>query len=225
MKSMSRILIVDDEPKITRILDLQLKHEGYETLVASNGLEAVKMVEKENVDLVLLDIMMPVMDGFEALKHIKALKPSVKAIMLTAKDAKENIVEGLDYGADDYVTKPFDADELLARIRAQLRTHASHANEIIRFEGVTVNATTWEVEINDEPIVLSKTEFSLLKFLLESPGVMLSRETILQQVWGYNYFGGSNIVDVYIKYLRDKIEPVLGKRIIHTVRGAGYIVK
>lgn len=222
---MSRILIVDDEPKITRILDLQLKHEGYETAIASNGLEAVKAVENEDYDLVLLDIMMPVMDGFEALKHIKERKPSIKTIMLTAKDAKENIVEGLDYGADDYVTKPFDANELLARIRAQLRTHPTHVNEIIRFEDVTVNTTTWEAEINSEPIVLSKTEFSLLKFLLESPGVMLSRETILQQVWGYDYFGGSNIVDVYIKYLRDKIEPILGKRIIHTVRGAGYIVK
>lgn len=222
---MSKILIADDEPKITRILDLQLKHEGYETLVASNGLEAVKLMEQEDVDLVLLDIMMPVMDGLEALKLIKERKPSVKAIMLTAKDAKENIVEGLDYGADDYVTKPFDADELLARIRAQLRTHLSTTNHIIRFEGVAVNATTWEADVCGEPIVLSKTEFSLLKFLLESPGVMHSRETILQQVWGYDYFGGSNIVDVYIKYLRDKIEPILGKRIIHTVRGAGYIVK
>lgn len=226
---MEKILIAEDEQKISRIIDLQLKHVGYETLTVSNGKEALEAMEKSEFDLVLLDIMMPIMDGLSACKIIKSTYPNVKVIMLTAKDDINDVITGLDSGADDYVTKPFIFDELLARIRANIRKSTSKQapskDHIIAFLDLEINTSTFEVFREGHPIALSKTEFDLLYYMVLNKEIVLTREQILNQVWGYDYFGGLNIVDVYIKYLRDKVDRPFERKLIQTVRGRGYVVK
>lgn len=226
---MEKILIAEDEQKISRIIDLQLKHVGYETVTVSNGKEALDAMEKSEFDLVLLDIMMPIMDGLSACKIIKSTYPNIKVIMLTAKDDINDVITGLDSGADDYVTKPFIFDELLARIRANIRKSSSqqapNKDHILSFLDLEINTTTFEVFREDHPIALSKTEFDLLYYMVLNKEIVLTREQILNQVWGYDYFGGLNIVDVYIKYLRDKVDRSFERKLIHTVRGRGYVVK
>lgn len=228
---MENILIVEDEVKISRIIELQLKYAGYKTAVASDGLKALEMVSKEAFDLILMDVMMPQMDGLTACRSIKETYPNIKIIMLTAKDDIGDVIGGLDSGADDYVTKPFIFDELLARIRANLRKTTSlsepvaPAQDLSVFEDLVINNTTYEVKRSGELIELSKTEFDLMKYLVINHGIVLTREQILNQVWGYDYYGSLNIVDVYIKYLRDKIDRKYERKIIQTVRGRGYVVK
>lgn len=233
---MKTILIVDDEQKITRILDLQLKHSGYHTLVAENGEEAVGLALGHDVDLILMDIMMPVMNGIEAMKQIKIQKPKIPVILLTAKDDTDDIVEGLDSGADEYVTKPFVFEELNARIRARLRNaqiiseegaksmDADSDNPIIEYKDIKIDPVRFECYVNGNLTSLSKTEFDLLLYLLKNKGKVVSREELLKNVWGYHY-GGSNIVDVYINYLREKISRNMKTKIIETVRGRGYIIQ
>ncbi len=226
---MERILIVEDEKKIARIVELQLKYAGYETDLAQDGAEAIDKCLKNSYDLILMDLMMPKVDGLTACKEIKRHDPANKIIMLTAKDDIQDVITGLDSGADDYVTKPFIFDELLARIRANMRKTTSivesTSEEILQFEDLFINTSTYEVSRADDQIDLSKTEFDLLKHLVINKGIVLTREQILNKVWGYDYYGSLNIVDVYIKYLRDKVDRNYDRKIIQTVRGRGYVVK
>lgn len=224
---MEKILIVEDELKIARIIDLQLKYAGYETELAYNGAEAIEKANRHSFDLILLDVMMPVMDGLTACNAIKKLHPDVKIIMLTAKDDMQDVINGLDSGADDYVTKPFKVEELLARIRANIRKKVIQAtsDDILIVEDVLMDLLKYEVTRNGKIVELSKTEFDLLRHLFVNRGIVLTREQILNKVWGYDYYGNLNIVDVYIKYLRDKIDRDYEKKIIHTIRGRGYIVR
>lgn len=231
---MKTILIVDDEQKITRILDIQLKHEGYHTLIANNGREAAEMALDHDVDLVLMDIMMPVMSGMEAMSLIKKKKPWLPIILLTAKDDTGDIIEGLDSGADEYVTKPFVFEELSARIRARLRNSAnvprnttddnSGKESAVEYKEIKIDLERFEVYISGHLTNLSKTEFDLLLYMIQNRGKVISREELLENVWGYNY-GGSNVVDVYINYLREKISRHIKYKIIETVRGRGYIIQ
>lgn len=224
---MEKILIVEDEVKISRIIDLQLKYAGYETSLAFDGSEAIDKVNSDTYDLVLMDVMMPKTDGITACQAIKKLHPDVKIIMLTAKDDIQDVISGLDSGADDYVTKPFVFDELLARIRANIRKKStpSPSSDLLVFEDVLINSLTYEVTRSGKRVDLSKTEFDLLKHLIYNKGIVMTREQILNKVWGYDYFGSLNIVDVYIKYLRDKIDRGYDRKLIQTIRGRGYVVR
>lgn len=226
---MKHILIAEDDPKITRVLELQLKHAGYSTTTVADGKSAIEYMMKHDCDLILMDIMMPEIDGITACKHIKSLKPHQGIIMLTAKDDLEDIVSGLDSGADDYVTKPFIFEELLARIRANIRKYDTedpiiHTEKLV-YEDLSIDTMTYEVFRKDDPIELSKTEFDLLHFLVLNKEIVVTREQILDQVWGYDYYGSPNIIDVYIKYLRDKIDKSYDPKMIQTVRGRGYVLK
>jgi len=224
---MEKILIVEDEVKISRIIDLQLRYAGYETDQAYDGSEAIDKVGLNKYDLILLDVMMPKTDGITACNAIKKLYPDIKIIMLTAKDDIQDVINGLDSGADDYITKPFVFDELLARIRANIRkkTIAAPSSDLLIFEDVLINSITYEVNRAGNKIELSKTEFDLLKHLVINKGIVLTREQILNKVWGYDYYGSLNIVDVYIKYLRDKVDREYDRKLIQTIRGRGYVVR
>lgn len=224
---MERILIVEDEVKISRIIDLQLRYAGYETELAFDGSEAMDKVAQKKFDLILMDVMMPKTDGVTACNAIKKLYPDTKIIMLTAKDDIQDVINGLDSGADDYVTKPFVFDELLARIRANIRKKSSPSSQtdLIVFEDILINSMTYEVSRGGLKIDLSKTEFDLFRHLVINKGIVLTREQILNKVWGYDYYGSLNIVDVYIKYLRDKIDRDHHRKLIQTIRGRGYVVR
>lgn len=224
---MEKILIVEDELKISRIIDLQLKYAGYDTDFAYDGSEALDKVRLNHYDLILMDIMMPKTDGITACNAIKRINPDMKIIMLTAKDDINDVISGLDSGADDYVTKPFIFEELLARIRANIRKKANTTptSEIMMFEDLLINSVTFEVTRAGKLVELSKTEFDLLKHLIINKGIVLTREQILNKVWGYDYYGSLNIVDVYIKYLRDKIDRDFERKLIQTIRGRGYVVR
>ena len=223
------VFIVDDDEKILRILKLQLLHNDYNVITASNGTDAYEIYKKEypEITLVLLDIMLPETDGLTLCRYFKKINPDVKIIMLSAKDKALDVILGLDTGADDYVRKPFMFDELLARIRANLRKTSSveTSASILQYRDLVINSDTFEVRRADTAVDLSKTEFDLLYYLVLNNNLVQSREHILDMVWGYHYFGSNNIVDVYIKYLRDKIDKEFDPKLIHTVRGRGYVVK
>ena len=224
---MERILVVEDELKISRIIELQLKFAGYKTDTAFDGAEAIIKASQNNYNLILMDVMMPKMDGITACNAIKKINPEIKIIMLTAKDDIQDVISGLDSGADDYVTKPFVFEELLARIRANIRKKAqpTTSSDLLFFEDVIINSITFEVTRSGQKIELSKTEFDLLRHLIFNKGIVLTREQILNKVWGYDYYGSLNIVDVYIKFLRDKIDRDYERKLIHTIRGRGYVVR
>lgn len=230
---MNTILIVDDDTRIVRILELQLNKAGYRTLTADNGRTAVTLAQSHDIDLVLLDVMMPIMNGIDAMREIKKSKKQLPIILLTAKDDTDDIVFGLDSGADEYVTKPFVFEELHARIRARLRAAELSGNESggnepgssdISYKMIRICPEKFEVLIDENAASLSKTEFDLLLYLVRNIGRVVSREELLENVWGYSY-GGSNIVDVYINYLREKIARHTSEKIIETVRGRGYIIQ
>ncbi|MCM3585109.1 response regulator transcription factor [Mesobacillus maritimus] len=226
-----KILVVEDEEKIARVLELELTYEGYEVQKALDGLEGFQMVQKESWDLILLDVMLPGISGIELLRRIRANDPHTAVIMLTAKDSVEDKVSGLDLGANDYVTKPFQIEELLARIRASLRFHKKPAVEEVHQDWLVVgdlklNEVTREVLREETSIELTPREFDLLAFLMSHSRQVLKREQLLNHVWGYDYYGDTNVVDVYIRYLRNKIDkPFGGSPLIHTVRGVGYVLK
>ena len=227
---MVKILVVDDDEKIVRILKLQLEHNGFDVFEAQNADEALSILEKEsNIALVLLDIMLPGIDGITLCKKLKKKYSKLKIIMVSARNQSLDVIKGLDSGADDYVKKPFIFDELLARIRVALRNLAQDEIEenILSYKNLVINANTYEVKRGEKIIELSRTEFDLLYFLVLNNNLVQSREQILDNVWGYSYFGNQNIVDVYIKYLRDKIDKNEAKenKLIHTVRGRGYVLK
>lgn len=225
---MERILIIEDEEKIARFIELELKYEGYEVEKAFNGRVGLELATTQPFDLILLDIMLPELNGLEVLRRIRKIS-NVPIILLTARDAVSDKVAGLDSGADDYITKPFAIEELLARIRAALRKRDSSIDKKESSEykvgQLTLDPVKREVKIGQTLVDLTKKEFDLLQYLLENKNIVLSRETILQHIWGYDFLGDTNAVDVYIRYLRSKIEEPFGLKFIHTVRGVGYVIK
>jgi len=232
MEKKPRILIVEDEEKIARLLELELTYENYEIEKVYDGLEAFKKFQEEDWDLILLDIMIPGLSGIEVLRRIRSSNTNVPVILLTAKDSIEDKVAGLDLGANDYVTKPFQIEELLARIRAVFRTNVSTNNVSTsvdvawyEFADLKVSEETREVYRGEDLIELTPREFDLLTYFLKNTRIVLSREQLLNAVWGYDYFGDTNVVDVYIRYLRNKMDKPYDKQIIHTVRGVGYVMK
>lgn len=227
-----RILIVEDEEKIARVLELELTYEGYETGKAFDGSTGLQLFLEESWDLVLLDIMLPGISGIEVLRRIRAAKSATPVILLTAKDSVEDKVSGLDLGANDYVTKPFQIEELLARIRVALRSNPSlstteqeQTDDWISVGDLKLNEGTHEVFRKDDAIELTPREFDLLAYLMKHPRQVLNREQLLNAVWGYDYYGDTNIVDVYIRYLRNKMDKPYDEPLIHTVRGVGYVMK
>jgi two-component system, OmpR family, response regulator ArlR len=225
--TLARILIVEDESKIARFLELELKHEGYEVLLAGDGRLGLEKALKENVDLVVLDIMLPGLSGIEVCRRLR-LESQVPIIMLTAKDDVTDKVAGLDMGADDYMTKPFAIEELLARIRVALnrkRQTAEPKGDILQIGEVTLNLSSHSAYYGKDELVLTKKEYELLEYLMRNKNIALTREQLLNNVWDYEYFGDTNVVDVYIRYLRQKIDEKYGVHLISTVRGVGYIIK
>ncbi|VBB09377.1 transcriptional regulatory protein c terminal [Lucifera butyrica] len=224
----TKILIVEDEWKIARFLQMELEHEGFQTATEANGRQALDRIMQEDFDLVLLDVMLPEMNGVEICRRVRELS-DIPIIMVTAKDDIEDKVTGLDTGADDYITKPFATPELLARIRAALRKHRpgqlpAEENEL-HIKNLVLFPTRYEVRVNQEPVELTKKEYDLLEYLVRNKNMVLDRDRILQEVWGYEYMGNTNVVDVYIRYLRCKLDEQYGQKYIHTVRGVGYVVK
>jgi two-component system response regulator MprA len=220
----ARVLVVDDEPLMLSMMRRVLEAEGYGVAVAAEGYAALDILRSEAIDLVILDVMMPNIDGFDVCRLARR-ESLVPILMLTARDAGADKVTGLDVGADDYVVKPFDADELLARVRALLRRAQPRQVEVLRFQDVELVPTEREARRGGELLELTAREYELLELFLRHPRQVLSRERILQEVWGFDYLGDSNLVDVRIKYLRDKLELGGRPRLIQTVRGAGYALR
>ncbi len=221
-----RILVVDDERAVRDSLRRALELEGYEIELAGDGREALYRLDSDSQpDAIILDVLMPGLDGLEVCKRIRATGNAVPVLMLTARDAVENRVEGLDAGADDYVTKPFALEELLARVRALIRRSTDGSDEKLRFADLELDPGTREVRRASEPIELTRTEFSLLELFMRNPRQVLTRSIIFERVWGYDFGFASNSLDVYIGYLRRKTELGGRPRLIHTVRGVGYALR
>jgi len=222
------ILIVEDEVKIARFLELELTHEGYLVEQVHDGRLGLERAMCGQFDLIILDVMLPSLNGMEILRRLRQ-SSDIPVIMLTAKDGVTDIVMGLDIGADDYMTKPFAIEELLARIRVSLKRRKTQSednnNNNIALGSLNINLDQHSVSFNNEPVELTKKEYDLLWYLAENQNVVLSRDKILEKVWGYGYFGDTNAVDVYIRYLRSKIDDKYNIRLIHTVRGVGYVLK
>jgi two-component system response regulator MprA len=220
-----KILVVEDDPAVRESLERALGFEGYEVDAARDGGIALSMVRSTAYDLVLLDVMMPHVDGIETCKRIRASGDTIPILMLTAKTAVDDRVEGLDAGADDYLTKPFALDELLARIRALLRRSMGDVSQVMRYEDLVIDPGARTVMRGDDSIVLTKTEFDLLVLLARTPGIVLDRDTIYEEIWGIDFLTSSNSLDVYVGYLRRKLEADDAPRLIHTVRGVGYVLR
>ncbi len=222
---MAKILLIEDEERIARFVELELTHEGYEVAKAYDGRAGLEMAESGGYDLLLLDIMLPELNGLEVLRRFRK-NSSAPVIMLTARDAVMDKVSGLDMGADDYITKPFQIEELLARIRAALRKRGADAPaQVLACGPVRLDAARRLVTCGERELELTNREFTLLMTLLENKSIVLTRETLLERVWGYEYMGETNVVDVYIRYLRAKLDEACGVKLIHTVRGVGYAIK
>ncbi len=223
---MTKILVVEDEEKISRFLELELYHEGYEVGKADNGRTGLEMALSGDYDLLVLDIMLPELNGLEVLRRLRK-SSQLPVIVLTARDAVMDKVSGLDMGANDYITKPFAIEELLARIRVMLRTVAPSAaqSSVLECGGLHMNTDAHSVSYNGSEINLTAKEFALLQALLKNKDIVLSRDVLLDNIWGYGYIGETNVVDVYIRYLRQKIDDAFNVKLIHTIRGIGYVIK
>ncbi|NLB51903.1 MAG: response regulator transcription factor [Syntrophomonadaceae bacterium] len=219
-----KILIIEDEEKIARFIELELSYEGYSVTKAFDGRTGLELAEASEFDLILLDVMLPQMSGMEVLRRIRRTS-SVPVIMLTARDSVIDKVSGLDSGANDYITKPFAIEELLARIRTALRLVKAEPSEVLSASGLLLDTSRHTVTFMDQAVELTKREFDLLHFLLKNKGLVVSRETLLENVWDYDYAGDTNVVDVYVRFLRGKIDEVFNIKLIHTVRGVGYVIK
>ncbi len=219
-----RILVVDDDPEIVSFVRRGLAYEGYKVDTAADGSEALAKAREKEPDLVILDIMMPGIDGLEVSKRLRQ-GSDVPILMLTAKGTVADKVTGLESGADDYLVKPFAFDELLARVRALLRRHQPREEETLRFSDLSLNTATREVRRGKNPIELTAQEFDLLELFMRHPRQVLKRDLIYERVWGYDFEGESNVIEVYIRYLRSKLEVRDKPRLIHTVRGVGYVMK
>jgi len=238
---MSRILIVEDEAKIARFVELELTHEGYEVDKAADGREGVERALAGDYDLILLDILLPQLNGMEVLRRVRREKDT-PVILLTARDAVMDKVAGLDAGADDYITKPFAIEELLARIRVALKRREALAavaattapdasamtpveTTVLTIQGVSLDVDRHEVTVAGEPVELTNREFEVLKALMENREIVMSRERLAQLACGYDFVGETNIIDVYIRHLRSKIDDRFGIKLITTVRGVGYVIR
>lgn len=224
----ANIIVIDDDEKILSLLKRSLAFEGYAAVTAANGQDGLKHVLKQEPDLIILDIMMPQMDGWEVCRRIRAGGSVVPILLLTAKDEVTDRVKGLDLGADDYLVKPFALEELLARVRALLRRRTEHNDQAaasVNYEDIVMDLDAREVFRSGKLIELTTKEFELLHLFLQNPRRVLSRDIIMEKIWGYDYSGESNVLEVYIALLRQKLEDFGGKRIIQTVRGAGYVLR
>ncbi len=220
----TKILIIEDEKQLARLMELELYHEGYEVEVAYSGIEGLEKIKESDFQLVLLDLMLPGMDGYELCSKVREFS-DIPIIMVTARDIVSDKVKGLDTGADDYITKPFSTEELMARIRAQLRRNTKDKEKILKIADLEVDISKYRVKRAGKLVELTKKEYDLLVYLLENEGIVLSREDILNAIWGYDYYGETNIVDVYIRYLRSKIDDPYEKKLIQTIRGVGYVLR
>ncbi|MEA5579422.1 response regulator transcription factor [Anabaena sp. UHCC 0451] len=223
---MTHILLVEDEVKLARFIELELSYEGYQVSVAYDGLTALTAARELNLDLIILDWMLPGVSGLEICRRLRSTGDQVPIILLTAKDEVSDRVAGLDAGADDYVVKPFSVEELLARVRAHLRrSKETDSTDILTFADLSLNRRTREVYRGQRLIELTAKEFDLLDYLLTHPRQVITRDRILEEVWGYDFMGDSNIIEVYIRYLRLKLEANNEKRLLQTVRGVGYVLR
>lgn len=220
-----RILIAEDEKSLNRIIAKQLKASGYSVDCAFNGEEAYDLISMTDYDAAVFDVMMPKIDGFSLLRKIRNEGNNLPVLFLTARDSIEDRVEGLDIGADDYLVKPFAFEELLARIRVLIRKNSVSNSNIISVADLTVDISKRRVTRGGREISLSAKEYELLQYLAVNVGIVLSREKIEDHIWNYDYEGGTNVVDVYIRYLRKKIDEGCDKKLIHTVRGMGYVLR
>jgi DNA-binding response OmpR family regulator len=221
-----KILLIEDEEKLARFVELELSYEGYAVTKAGDGREGLALLETEHFDLLLLDIMLPGLNGIEVLRRMRRGGIAIPVLMLTARDSVVDKVTGLDSGANDYITKPFAIEELLARIRSALRTRGG----MIAGEGLSVGRLRLDIASRtawfDQALIdLTKREFDLLQYLLENKGVVLTHDALLQRIWGYEYEGESNVVGVYIRFLRSKIDDAFHVKYIHTIRGVGYVIR
>ena len=220
------ILVVDDDPALRAALDRALKLEGYRVSFAHDGRQALQMMTGASQDAVILDLGLPLMDGVEVCRRARERGDRTPVLMLTARDAVSDRVEGLDAGADDYLVKPFALDELLARLRALLRrTVATPAEAILKFADMILDLQTMDVRRGKRDLELTRTEFRLLELFMRNPRVVLSRSRIFEEVWGYDFGASSNALEVYVSYLRRKLEADGEPRLIHTVRGVGYTLR
>jgi len=220
------ILLIEDDKGITRILELEFKHEGYTYDIAMYGKDGLEKFQNGQYGLILLDLMLPEVSGLEICRKVRKIS-NIPIIMLTARRDITDKVIGLDLGADDYVTKPFEMEELLARVRAGLRRSKNKMCEMkmLEFADLSINLLTREVIKHGDHIELTKTEYDLLEYLLQNKGLVLTRDQIIEHVWGYDFVGDTNVLDVYIRYLRNKIDYPYETKLIHTVRGVGYTLK
>lgn len=223
---MSKILIVEDEAQIARFVELELIHEGNTVDKAEDGRTGLDMALLHDYDLILLDVMLPGINGFEVLRRVR-VKKDTPVILLTARDAVMDKVSGLDAGADDYITKPFAIEELLARIRVALKRKVNMGTTTrqISVNNVMIDLDRHEVNVCGNPVELTNYEFELLRILMENRNIVLDRERLINAIWGYDYDGENNVVDVYIRHLRTKIDDRYGIKLIQTVRGVGYVIK
>ena len=222
---MQTILVVEDDSKIARLLELELRHAGYAVTVATDGRTGLERALADDIDLVLLDVMLPQMSGLEVVRRLKEERPLLPVLMVTARGDRYDKVSGLDLGADDYITKPFEIEEVLARIRAFLRmrqlVRQDHSEQVLTYETLTVDVNRHEVYCDGKKVELTRREFDLLVFFLENPERVLTRDQLVEHVWGFDYYGDTNVVDVYVRYVRKKLTGSW----IQTVRGVGYILK
>jgi len=224
MSDAARVLVVDDQPNIVDLVATVLRFNGFVVSTAETAAEALTVAVAELPDLVLLDVMLPDGDGFEVCRRLRADGHRMGVVFLTARDARRDLVTGLTFGGDDYITKPFAVDELLARVRAVLRRTLSEPAPVLRYADVELDEDTLLVTRAGQPVELSPTEFKLLRYFLRNPGRVLSRTQILEAVWSYDFGGGSNVVDTYVGYLRRKLDR-LGEPLLVTHRGFGYALR
>jgi DNA-binding response OmpR family regulator len=221
----ANILLVEDEVKLARFIELELSSEGYQVSVAHDGMTGLTLARESSPELIVLDWMLPGLSGLEICRRLRSTGNKVPVILLTARDEVSDRVAGLDAGADDYVVKPFSIEELLARIRAHLRRTQETEEDVLQFEDLSLNRLTHEVYRDKRAIELTAKEFDLLEYLLSNPRQVFTKDQILENVWGYDFMGDSNIIEVYIRYLRLKLEQKGEKRLIQTVRGVGYALR
>ena len=224
---MSKILIVEEEENMARFIELELLHEGYEVIKAEDGRTGLDIAESGEVDLILLDIMIPELNGLEVLRRVRR-NSDIPIILLTARDAVMDKVSGLDAGADDYITKPFAIEELLARVRTALKRRVIIKNDnkdVLKFNKLLLYKLEHKVVYEEEEIKLTNREFNLLEIFLENKNIVLTRDTLMEKLCGYDFVGETNIIDVYVRYLRTKIDDKYGIKLIKTVRGVGYVIK
>ncbi|SOC38925.1 response regulator transcription factor [Salinicoccus kekensis] len=223
---MKHVLVIEDELNLARFIELELKHEGYAVTLSADGEDGLDKALNQDFDCILLDLMLPALNGLEVCRRIRKSK-NTPIIMITAKGETYDKVVGLDYGADDYIVKPFEIEELLARIRVMLRRGDASENhsKILSLHGISIDISAYRVTIDDMELELTKTEYELLYLLCKNAGIVLRREQILEHVWGYDSEVETNVVDVYIRYLRNKLKPFNKHKIIETVRGVGYVVR